>query len=140
LIILDTNVVLEARRRVADERVLAWLDRQVAEDIWLTSITAAELQAGVERLPEDDPGRRSRQTEVAAILDDDFRDRVLAFDLSAALHYAALAGPLLRSNRTVRTMDLQIAGIARSHGAAVATRNLADFAGTGVPLINPWEA
>lgn len=81
-----------------------------------------------------------REAEVASILDEYFRGKVLPFDLDASFHYAALAGPLIRAERNVRTMDLQIAAIALSHGAAVATRNVHDFQGCGVELINPWES
>lgn len=139
MIILDTNVVLEPSRAVPNPAMLGWMDQQGPEQLWLTAITAAELLAGVEKLP---PGRerQTREAEVASILDEYFRGKVLPFDLEASFHYAALAGPLIRAERNVRTMDLQIAAIALSHGAAVATRNVHDFQGCGVELINPWEA
>lgn len=77
--------------------------------------------------------------EVAAILNEDFPDRVLPFDLAAAAIYATIAGPVVRPERQARTMDFQIAAIARSRGADVATRNVHDFRDCGVTIINPWD-
>lgn len=139
MIILDTNVVIEPATPDADARVIAWLDLQDENELWLTAITAAELQMGVEG-QSDDIRRAVLQHQVSTILDGEFRHRILPFDLDAAYAYARIAGPLLRSKRVPRTMDFQIAAIALVHGAAVATRNSDDFAGTGVEVINPWSA
>ena len=139
MIILDTNVVIEPAQDDANPRVIAWLDRQDEHDLWLTAITAAELQMGVEKqLPGD--VRIAMQAQVSAILEEEFVARILPFDLDAALIYAEIAGGQLRAERALRTMDFQIAAIARVYGAAVATRNLADFTDTGVELIDPWVA
>src|SRR3569833_1432033 len=139
MIILDTNVVLEPSRGEPKRQMVAWMDRQDQEQLWLTAITAAELLAGVEKFP---PGRERgiREAEVSSVLDEHFRGKILPFDLDASFYYARLAGPPLRAERNVRTMDFQIAAIALSHGAAVATRNIRDFDGCGVELINPWDA
>lgn len=139
MIILDTNVVLEPTRTEPNPAVLDWLNRQAEDELWVTAITAAELQTGVERLTAG-VERERWQALVSAILDDDFLGKVLPFDLDAALIYAAIAGPKLRAERQIRTMDFQIAAIARGHGAALATRNVKDFASCGVDLIDPWTA
>jgi len=139
MIILDTNVVLEPSREIPNAEMLKWMDQQDEEQLWLTAITAAELLAGVEKFPMGRE-RTIREAEVASILDEHFRGKILPFDLDASFYYARLAGPLLRAERSVRTMDLQIAAIALSHRAAVATRNIQDFEHCGVDLINPWRA
>lgn len=139
MIILDTNVVLEPSRHDADARVLEWLNAQDEDDLWITAITAAELLAGVEKWPPGET-RASMQIQVSGILEGDFPTKILPFDLGAALAYAQIAGPRLRSERAIRTMDFQIAAIARVYGATIATRNVADFADCGVELIDPWSA
>jgi predicted nucleic acid-binding protein len=137
VIVLDTMVVLEPFRHSADFHVLAWLDAQDSDDLWLTAITAAELQAGVEK-QEDPEIRTAAQLEVSAILEEEFADRILSFDLDAALIYAEIAGRRERAKRRILAFDFQIAAIARVHGARIATRNLRDFEDCGVDLVNPW--
>jgi predicted nucleic acid-binding protein len=139
VIILDTNVVLALTQAEVDARVVSWLDAQEENDVWLTAITVAELQLGVEREP---PGatRKSMQQQVVAIVNDDFPGRILAFDLDAALAFAEIAAPFARVDRRIRTLDFQIAAIARVHDAIVATRNVDDFAGLGIEVLNPWTA
>lgn len=139
MIVLDTNVVAEPLRVAAEPRVVAWLDSLDENNVWLTTITAAELSAGVEKLA---PGhkRDALEAQVAAILYQDFLDRILPFDLNAAECYGAIVGPILRSGPASRTMDFQIAAIAISHGATLATRNVKDFQGIDLALVNPWTA
>jgi predicted nucleic acid-binding protein len=139
VIILDTNVVLALTQADVDARVVSWLDAQQENDVWLTAITVAELQLGVEREP---PGatRTSMQQQVVAIVNDDFSGRILAFDLDAALAFAEIAAPFARADRRIRTLDFQIAAIARVYDAIVATRNVDDFAGLGIEVLNPWTA
>jgi predicted nucleic acid-binding protein len=137
VIILDTNVVLALTQDDLDARVVAWLDAEDERDLWLTSITVAELQVGVEREPLG-ALRTAMQQQVVAIVDEDFPNRILAFDLDAALAFAEIAAPFARADRRIRTLDFQIAAIARAHGAIVATRNVDDFADCGIELVNPW--
>jgi predicted nucleic acid-binding protein len=138
MIVLDTMVVLEPFKDEADSGVLKWLDTHDL-DLWLTAITAAELQAGVER-EASQPIRETMQTDVSVILHQAFVGRILPFDLEAALVYAEIAGKRQRADRRLRTFDFQIAAIARVHRAAVATRNRRDFEDCGVELIDPWSA
>jgi predicted nucleic acid-binding protein len=85
-------------------------------------------------------GRRRNALEEAAraVFADDFRGRILAFDSDAALAYADLFVARRTAGRPIGTIDLMVAAIARVHGASVVTRNVADFAGIGLPIINPW--
>ncbi len=138
MIILDTNVLSEPMRPRPEARVLEWLDRHDPAELWITSITAAELYAGIAKL--DHGAKRSAlAAEIEATIGD-FRERALPFDVDAAFVYGALTGPLVASNTKYGVLDFQIASIALLHGAELATRNIKDFIATGVPLINPWDA
>jgi predicted nucleic acid-binding protein len=137
LIILDTNVVSEPIRPRSNPAILQWLDCQVAETLYLTATSLAELSAGIEALP---PGKR--KVGLAAGLDTLlqrlFGERILAFDREAALHYAAMRGRARAAGRTISFADGQIAAIAMQHGFSVATRDTEPFLAVGVPVIDPW--
>lgn len=139
MILLDTNVISEPMQRAPSPVVLAWLDEQPAASLYLSAVSAGELLAGVARMPM---GRKRDliARAVAAVLEDEFRDRVLPFDIPAAIAYAHVREERLRLGRPIGTADAMIAAIARVTGAAVATRNVRDFDGTGVPVINPWDS
>lgn len=138
MIVLDTNVVSELMRTEADLAVVEWVDRQVPTEVWLTSITVAELLYGVGRLPN---GRRKTllAETVEAMVADDFEHRVAPFDEQAAVHYADIVVRRDRSGRPISAVDAQIAAICRSHGAVLATRNTSDFVSTGITLADPWQ-
>lgn len=137
MIILDTNVVSEPLRPAPDAAVLAWLDAQASATLCLTSITLAELMAGVAALPA---GRR--RNRLAQALTDEvmplFEGRVLAFDARAAHAYARVQAGARAAGNPIGFADAAIAAIAVAHGFALATRNGRDFKGTGVELIDPW--
>lgn len=139
MILLDTNVVSEPLRPAPDVAVLAWLDAQAPTTLYLSSITVAELLAGVAALPA---GRRRKQLgqalsdQVLAL----FEGRVLAFDLQAAHAFAAVQAGARAAGNPISFADAAIAAIAAARGFAIATRNRRDFAGTGVGLIDPWTA
>jgi toxin FitB len=137
VIVLDTNVLSELTRRVPNERVATWIDTQV--DLAITATTVGEIFAGIRRMSE---GRR--RAELAALLtatlDEDFADRVLPYDRAAAEAYAIVMTTRLAAGRPIGLADAQIAAICLAIGAAIATRNVRDFEGTGVTVINPWDA
>ena len=137
MIILDTNVLSELMRRVPDPAVLAWLDRQPPMSIWITTITLFECQFGLALMPT---GRRRQalETSFAALLAEDLDKRVLAFDTEAAAQAATLAAQRQLAGQLVDIRDTQIAGIAQSRRATLATRNLNHFEGLSVPVVNPW--
>jgi len=139
LIILDTNVLSALMRTEPDPPVVAWLDRQPAESIWITSITVFEARLGLALLPA---GRRRRTLETAftRLLEDDLENRVLDFDLGAASSAAVLAAERQRAGRPADMRDTQIAGIAVSRHATLATRNVRHFSDLKVPVIDPWTA
>jgi predicted nucleic acid-binding protein len=139
MIVLDTNVLSELMRAQPDGKVLAWLDRQAAHTLSLTAVTVAELQYGIERLPE---GRRKVALRHAAqaMLEQDFAGRVLAFDETAALHYGPLVASREAMGRPISLADAQIAAICRRYDASLATRNGRDFEATGLEVVDPWHA
>lgn len=138
MIVLDTNVVSELMRAAPAPVVLDWFANQEASGLYLAAIVEAELRFGVLLLPD---GRRKRGLSDAleAMLAEDFRDRVLPFDSAAARAYARIASDLQRGGRPVKEADCQIAAIAASRGSAVATRNVKDFLGTGIDVLDPWK-
>ncbi|MCI1756153.1 MAG: type II toxin-antitoxin system VapC family toxin [Sphingobium sp.] len=107
------------------------------EDLWLSSVVLAELRAGVALLPS---GKRQTQLENNfRALTTLYADRLLDFDEPASHHYAQVLARAKASGRPIATADAMIAATALHHGMAVATRDMSDFAGAGVRLINPWE-
>lgn len=102
-----------------------------------TSITVAELQYGIEIHP---PGRRKEdlRRKASEVLDAIAR-QVLVFDALAAHQFALIVSDRERIGRPIDGFDAQIAAICRVNHAAVATRNIKDFEGTGVRLVDPWS-
>lgn len=137
MIVLDTNVLSEPLKPAPDPAVLAWLDAQAPETIYLTSVNLVELLAGIDILPT---GRR--RSDLRQALEERvlplFDGRILAFDAAAAATFARITAQARAGGRTIGFADTAIAAIASTHGFMVATRNLRDFDGTGVGLVNPW--
>lgn len=138
MIVVDTNVLSEAMKASASAQVLAWLNEQVAESLYLTSVTVAEIEFGIAALPD---GKRKEALALARhrVLDL-FRGRVLAFDTDAALRYGELAARARAAGRGFQVTDGFIAAIAATRGYAVATRDTAPFIAAGVSVIDPWQA
>jgi len=139
VIVLDTNVISEMMKPEPTERVARWMAAQPATSLYTTAITQAEILHGVMLLPA---GRRRSAVEAAAeaMFRGDFGGRVLPFGSDAARVYARIASDRGRAGRPISHFDAQIAAIARCTGAAVATRNVSDFGGCGVQVIDPWMA
>lgn len=137
-VLLDTNVLSELLRLRPEPAVLAWFARQPAERLMVSTVTQAEMLLGAALLPA---GKRRTQLEqaLAAMFDQDFAERLLPFDAAAARAFAALVPMRRAQGRPISQFDAQIAAIARAHGTALATRNVADFEGCGVRLLNPWQ-
>ncbi|QBR04176.1 MULTISPECIES: type II toxin-antitoxin system VapC family toxin [Paraburkholderia] len=137
MIVLDTNVLSELLRPAPEPAVLAWFGRQPRAALFTTTLSRAEMLYGVNLLPAG-ARREGLAAAIAAIFDVDFAGRVLPFDWDAADAWAVLAAERRLAGQPVSQVDAMIAAIARSRGAAVATRNVKDFAGCGVDLDNPW--
>jgi len=138
MIVLDTNVLSALMRRAPEAPVVAWLDRQPAESVWITSVTLFEARLGLALLPT---GRRRQMLEAAfaRLLKEDLENRVLDFDSAAATEAASLAAERQKAGRPVDMRDTQIAGIALARRATLATRNARHFGDLKVRVVNPWE-
>jgi toxin FitB len=140
VIVLDTNVISELARAQADPVVVAWADAQAMDALCTTAITEAELLYWLSLMARG--GRRDALTRgMLTAFGGLLGGRILPFDRRAAAEYADWAATRRRAGKPVGVADLQIAAIARARGAqAIATRNIADFEGCGVSLVDPWTA
>jgi toxin FitB len=134
--VLDTNVISELRngKAVQSAQVRDWAAGQAASGLFLTAITILELELGIQALEQRTPPQGGALRLWLAGLKAAFNGRILPFTHVTAPVCAALHKPNTRSER-----DAMIGAIAKEHGFTMVTRNTTDFAGMGVPLINPWE-
>ena len=142
MILLDTNVVSEPLRPRPAASVVAWLDAHF-DTCAISAITILELEIGVQSLPTG--RRRERLHGAVSLAIERFGPRILPFDETAARAAASLFA-LARSGGSplhqisIKLADLQIAGIAAANECSFATRNVGDFHGLGIDLIDPWSA
>ena len=136
--LLDTNILSELMRLYPNSNVLDWVDNQYTEDLYISSITIAEIFLGIALLPEGK--RKNALTLAAKDTLTDFTDKQLDFTPKAALEYADIVATRTRYGRPISIEDAQIAAIARANSASVVTRNVDDFKETGVEIINPFNA
>ena len=139
MIILDTNVISELLRPGPEPKVEHWLSAQDGLNIYLTSISEAELRYGL-AVMGNGKRRAALVDAVDRILREDLAGRILPFDSDAAQSYATIAAARRAAGRPIAQADCQIASIAHSRGATVATRNTPDFEGCEIDLMNPWTA
>jgi predicted nucleic acid-binding protein len=137
MIVLDTNVLSEVMKPSPDITVAAWMARQIPAALFTTAVTEAEIRLGIEVLPA---GRRKQGLETAsqriiALFD----TRILPFDSTATQLFAQIVADRRRLGLPIGDLDAQIAAIARSRGMVLATRNVLDFYGTGIEVIDPWN-
>jgi toxin FitB len=136
MIVLDTNVVSELMRPEPAPGVARWVRERDRRELRTTAITVAEVRYGIARLPD---GRRKQALLAAA---DDvfaaFADQVLPVDTAAAEQYSVIASSCERAGKPIAGFDALIAAVCRSRSAALATRNVSDFNGTGIEVIDPW--
>ncbi|MGK9054514.1 type II toxin-antitoxin system VapC family toxin [Xaviernesmea oryzae] len=137
MIVLDTNIVSELQGRQHSEHLLVWLSQYEVEALFLTTVVVAEMRYGLELLPQ---GRR--QAELLKAFDtvqERFLGRILGFSIQAANYYGILRARRKRLGRPIEAKDAMIAAICLSHGATLATRNVKDFEGLDLRLVNPFE-
>lgn len=136
--ILDTNVISELMKATPAPNILAWMSLQPPDDLFVSTISMAEIWFGIELLPK---GRRRdgllREAEVTFARD--FAGRILAFDEGAARMFGTIVASRRLQGRPIGIADGQIAAIARYRQSTLATRDTGDFEGCGVRLVNPWE-
>ena len=138
MILIDTNVISELMRPQPAPQVLAWFATEDAATLHLSAVGEAELRRGAAKLPA---GQRRDLliAQIDAMINEDFAGRVVPFDSNAAVAFAAIDAGRRDAGRPIAFADCQIAATARAHGATLATRNVADFEGCGVGVINPWN-
>ena len=137
MIVLNTNILSELTRLKPERIVYDWVARQPPTFPYTTTITQAEILFGLEKMPG---GKRRDELEkqYRVMLAEEFAERVLAFDQAAAEAYGPLMARVQRQGRPVASHDVQIAAIALSRGASVATRNVSDFENFGIEFVDPW--
>lgn len=138
MILLDTNVLSEQFRAKADERVLAWLNEQPLETLYMSAMTVAEIRAGVALMPE---GKRKKllSSRIEERLLPLFAGRVLSFDMACTRAYAEVLATAKKSGSGITAADAVIAATAHEGGFIVATRDTSPFKAAGLKVINPWS-
>jgi toxin FitB len=135
MIVLDTNVVSEAMSTSPNRAVAHWISSQSGAILFTTTVSAAEILYGIELLPAG-KRRSALLASAEAVFARLFIARVLAFDEPAARVFPSIARRL--RGRPITLFDAQIAAIVRVHDATLATRNISDFEGCGIRVVNPW--
>lgn len=136
MILLDTCVISEVGRESPDPLVLGWFQSLSEDHLRLSVLSVGEIQKGIDLL---DPGaRRTRLQRWLDGLVSLFGDRILPVDEPVARRWGSVGAAAQRSGRRRPPIDTLIAATALHHGLAVATRNVVDFEGTGVRIVNPW--
>ncbi len=139
MILIDTNVISELWKAEPNPDVLAWMDAQAVETLYLSAVTVAELRFGVAVMPEGQ--RRSiYQERLEKEVLPAFTGRVLPFDLAASRAYADLMAGARLTGKAIGKADGYIAATASACGLMVATRDISPFEAAGLKLVNPWEA
>ena len=134
--LLDTNLVSELSNDVPNPGVISFLIEH--DDLWLASVVVHELEYGLQLLPEGQ--RRNRLYASHEDILTRYDDRILPLDRPAAESAALLRAEARCSGRTLDLGDALIAGIAKANGLTIATRNVRDFDGLDIEIVNPWEA
>lgn len=138
MIILDTDVVSESTAEAPDKRVMAWLDAQVVETLYLSAVTVGELRYGIAAMP--DGRRRDEYTDwLENYTVPAFAGRILAYDLDATAEYARLMSGARAIGLAIVTAEGMIAATAAAAGFAVATRDTSPFQAAGLPTIDAWR-
>ena len=133
--LLDTNTVSELTKEKPEPNVVAWVRRN-HRDCFLSAVTIGELVKGLELMSEGK--KRRRLTRELRFLEEDYLDRILAYDELAAVEWGRLYAAAKKQNRILPLEDSLIEATALSHELAVATRNAGDF--FQVLTVDPWAS
>ncbi len=139
MMIVDINVASAIMASRRDPRFDAWLNATDELGLWLPSIAAMELKAGIDSL---DDGRRKSELDAAfeKLLAVAFPSRILSFDLADAKATASIGARRKRPGRPAGYADTLLAGMAVARSATFVTRNVKHFADLSIKIINPWTA
>ena len=137
MFVLDTCLVSEFARKSPNLGVVAWLRQQVETELLITTMTLGEIVKGIERLPLSQK-RTELETWFATDLLPRFRGRIQSLDEAASYERGRLCARLELSGTPMPAVDSQIAAVCLLRGADIVTRNVSDFAQSGVRVVNPW--
>lgn len=135
--LLDTCVLSEYKKPTPAASVIAWLDSQPDEMLFLSVLTIGELEKGIHRMPKS-----KRKADLAAFLEsllNRFDRRILALDTPTMRAWGRLIAALEEKGTPMPLLDSQIAATAIHHHLTLVTRNVSDFANTAIRIHNPWE-
>ena len=137
--LLDTNCISELVRVKPDPRVLQWMDAADESLLYLSVLTLGEIRKGVAGLPQS-----KRRTHLESWLELELRSRfsgrILEIEAAVADRWGLLAAEAKRRGKPLSAIDGLLAATALHHNLTIVSRNISDFAGTQVPVLNPWEA
>ena len=139
MIVLDTNIISEMMKSIPSPLVVAWIDQQNVDELFITTITIAEIVYGLKTLPTS-KRRTTLEDAFYKTITQSFESRILFFNELSAHCYGKLMAVRKNIGKPMSILDGQIAAIAQDSGFAVATRNIRDFSDCGLDLINPFEA
>lgn len=137
MIVLDTNVVSETMRPVPDAAVVAWLNEQDMQTLYLTAVSLAELRFGIARL-EDGRTKTDLSDRLGTMLEQVFQGRVLPFTVAATQAFADRMATARRNGLAVGFQDGMIAACVAANGFSIATRDTSPFQAMGLSVVNPW--
>jgi hypothetical protein len=137
MMLLDTNVLSEFLLARPNEAVLDWFSGQAMGDLHTSSVTVAEMVYGLRIMPEGQR-REGLEARFEAFIHEAFSGRILGFDEAAARTYGGIMASRRSLGRPMTVPDGQIAAIARVHGLRLVTRNIRDFEGVGLDLVDPF--
>lgn len=138
MIVLDTNIVSEPSSRAPSMRVMGWLDRQDPSSLFIPTPVIAELAGGAQEFQRR-TGSPRYIVRLQTLLDEYF-ERILDFTTADAVAFGRVIARRNAAGRPVKPLDAMIAATCITHGATLATRNVRDFEGLDLKLVNPFEA
>ncbi|CAN5366884.1 type II toxin-antitoxin system VapC family toxin [soil metagenome] len=138
MIILDTNIISEIMKPTPAANVISWINQQQATQLFITTITIAEIVYGLNTMPQ---GKRRSLLEDAfnKAIAAAFKHRILAFEETSAHLYGTIMSRRKALGRPLNILDGQIAAMALAYKAIVATRNTKDFTDCNLELLNPFD-
>jgi predicted nucleic acid-binding protein len=132
--LLDTNLILETRKRRADAGVIAFLAAAESAGLFPSVLTPGKFRKGVKAKRRNDAATAVRLEAWVVDIETTFADRVLPVDAATAQLWGELS-----ARRTLPVIDTLIAATAITRGLTLVTRNIRDVAATSVPLLDPWQ-
>ena len=137
MILLDTHVLSALLRPHQEPLVVQWLNCLADDDICTSAYNMFELRYGIDRLPAG-KRRTKLRSDLAVIVAQILRDRIIPFDATTAAIAASLRADREKSGKPIDVGDMAVASAAMAGNFALATRNIRHFADTELHLINPW--